>query len=120
MGGRIPQKAPTHNNKYMIEVPCREQSPQQSPQQWTMRLEAHFPSVEPRMLPFHVADGAPELCLALQGALGGTFVASSSFIFATGPVIAQAERFPMFADAKLQDAVAIAARGIVGGRGDEL
>ena len=44
---------------------------------WTLRMEAHFPSAERRMLPFHSLDGAPELAIALHEALGGCFVRSS-------------------------------------------
>ena len=44
---------------------------------WSLRVEALFPSTDPRMLPFHALDAVPELCVALHGALGGSFVASS-------------------------------------------
>ena len=45
---------------------------------WTLRLETHFPQKESRALPFHPLEAAPELSLALHGALGGRFVSSLS------------------------------------------
>ena len=43
---------------------------------WSLCFDAHFPSKRERMLPFHSVHAAPELCIAVHGALGGTFVDS--------------------------------------------
>ena len=47
----------------------------------------------------------------------GTFIASTHFALATGPVADQADNFPMFADIALQNTVAATIRTLLGGTG---